>query len=110
MLNPLTQSSIGSKKRYLKWVLDATAGMLGIGIGGTVEKAALLAKASLMESIDIQAPQGVCGASTTEEHLRLDIFDAVNQLGIGAQGLGGLTTVLDVKVKSAPTHALLSLS
>ncbi|PTB33938.1 fumarate hydratase [Photobacterium phosphoreum] len=79
-------------------------GMLGIGIGGTAEKAALLAKESLMEGVDIHELQQR-GAQTTEEALRLDIYDRVNRLGIGAQGLGGLTTVLDVKVKSAPTHA-----
>lgn len=79
-------------------------GMLGIGIGGTAEKAAVLAKESLMESIDIHELKER-GAQTTEEALRLDIFDRVNKLGIGAQGLGGLTTVLDIKIKSAPTHA-----
>lgn len=79
-------------------------GMLGIGIGGTAEKAAVLAKESLMDPVDIQELQER-GASTTEEALRLDIFDKVNKLGIGAQGLGGLTTVVDIKVKSLPTHA-----
>ncbi|PSW63497.1 fumarate hydratase [Photobacterium kishitanii] len=79
-------------------------GMLGIGIGGTAEKAAVLAKESLMEAVDIHELQQR-GAQTTEEALRLDIYDRVNKLGIGAQGLGGLTTVLDVKIKSAPTHA-----
>ncbi|MGF1685774.1 fumarate hydratase [Photobacterium japonica] len=79
-------------------------GMLGIGIGGTAEKAAVLAKESLMESIDMHELQER-GAQTTEEALRLDIYNRVNKLGIGAQGLGGLTTVLDVKIKTAPTHA-----
>lgn len=79
-------------------------GMLGIGIGGTAEKAAVMAKEALMESIDIHELRER-GATTTEEALRLDIYDRVNRLGIGAQGLGGLTTVLDVKIKSAPTHA-----
>ncbi|MGF1700733.1 fumarate hydratase [Photobacterium makurazakiensis] len=79
-------------------------GMLGIGIGGTAEKAAVLAKESLMESVDIHELQER-GAETAEEKLRLDIFDRVNKLGIGAQGLGGLTTVVDVKIKTAPTHA-----
>ncbi|SMY32585.1 Fumarate hydratase class I, anaerobic [Photobacterium malacitanum] len=79
-------------------------GMLGIGIGGTAEKAAVLAKESLMEAVDIHELQQR-GAKTTEEALRLDIYERVNKLGIGAQGLGGLTTVLDVKIKSAPTHA-----
>ncbi|EON88251.1 fumarate hydratase [Plesiomonas shigelloides] len=79
-------------------------GMLGIGIGGTAEKAAVMAKEALMESCDIQDLMAR-GATTTEEKLRLDIYQRVNKLGIGAQGLGGLTTVLDVKIKTAPTHA-----
>ncbi|MFB2710574.1 fumarate hydratase [Aeromonas veronii] len=79
-------------------------GMLGIGIGGTAEKAAVLAKEALMEYIDIQELIAR-GPQTTEEKLRVELYDKVNKLGIGAQGLGGLTTVLDVKVKSAPTHA-----
>lgn len=79
-------------------------GMLGIGIGGTAEKAAVLAKEALMEHIDIQELIAR-GPETTEEKLRVELYDKVNRLGIGAQGLGGLTTVLDVKVKSAPTHA-----
>ncbi|KMV32134.1 fumarate hydratase [Photobacterium swingsii] len=79
-------------------------GMLGIGIGGTAEKAAVLAKESLMESVDIHELQER-GAQNAEEELRLDIFDRVNKLGIGAQGLGGMTTVIDVKIKTAPTHA-----
>ncbi|MGB1346727.1 MAG: fumarate hydratase, partial [Pseudomonadales bacterium] len=79
-------------------------GMLGIGIGGTSEKAAVLAKQSLMESIDIHELKAR-GPESRAEELRLEIFDAVNNLGIGAQGLGGLTTVLDVKVLDYPTHA-----
>jgi fumarate hydratase class I len=79
-------------------------GMLGIGIGGTAEKAMLLAKESLMESIDITELQQR-GASNRAEELRLELYDKVNALGIGAQGLGGLTTVLDIKVKDYPTHA-----
>ncbi|MBU2876116.1 fumarate hydratase [Aliiglaciecola lipolytica] len=79
-------------------------GMLGIGIGGTAEKAAVLAKESLMDPVDIQELMER-GAETTEEKLRLDIFKKVNDLGIGAQGLGGLTTVVDIKIKSVPTHA-----
>jgi fumarate hydratase class I len=79
-------------------------GMLGIGIGGTAEKAMLLAKEALMEEIDIQ--QLIArGPSNRAEELRIELFDKVNALGIGAQGLGGLTTVLDVKVKDYPTHA-----
>ncbi|GAA3529354.1 fumarate hydratase [Zobellella aerophila] len=79
-------------------------GMLGIGIGGTAEKAAVLAKESLMDPVDIHELKAR-GAETTEEKLRLEIFEKANKLGIGAQGLGGLTTVLDIKIKSAPTHA-----
>lgn len=79
-------------------------GMLGIGIGGTAEKAMLLAKRSLMDPIDIQELQAR-GPSSRIEELRLEIFDKVNSLGIGAQGLGGLTTVLDVKIMDYPTHA-----
>jgi len=79
-------------------------GMLGIGIGGTAEKAAVLAKESLMDEIDIHELKAR-GPQNRLEELRLEIFDKVNQLGIGAQGLGGLTTVLDVKIKDYPTHA-----
>ncbi|NOU49632.1 fumarate hydratase [Pseudoalteromonas sp. JBTF-M23] len=79
-------------------------GMLGIGIGGTAEKAAVLAKESLMDPVDIHELIER-GAETAEEKLRLDIFERANKLGIGAQGLGGLTTVVDVKIKTAPTHA-----
>ncbi|HMZ92384.1 MAG TPA: fumarate hydratase, partial [Pseudomonadales bacterium] len=79
-------------------------GMLGIGIGGTAEKAMLMAKESLMEPIDIDELKAR-GPSNRLEELRLQIFEAVNDLGIGAQGLGGLTTVLDVKIMDHPTHA-----
>jgi fumarate hydratase class I len=79
-------------------------GMLGIGIGGTAEKAMLMAKEALMEPIDIQELIAR-GPKTTAEKLRVELYTKVNQLGIGAQGLGGLTTVLDVKVKDYPTHA-----
>jgi fumarate hydratase class I len=79
-------------------------GMLGIGIGGTAEKAMLMAKEALMEPIDIQELIAR-GPKTTAEKLRVELYKKVNQLGIGAQGLGGLTTVLDVKVKDYPTHA-----
>ena len=78
--------------------------MLGIGIGGTAEKATLLAKRSLMDKIDIHELQQRGPRSRVEE-LRLEIFEKVNGLGIGAQGLGGLTTVLDVKIMDYPTHA-----
>jgi fumarate hydratase, class I len=79
-------------------------GMLGIGIGGSAEKAMLLAKESLMQPIDIQELQAR-GPQTRIEELRLELYEKVNQLGIGAQGLGGLTTVLDVKILDYPTHA-----
>ncbi len=79
-------------------------GMLGIGIGGTAEKAMLLAKAALMESIDM--PQLIArGPKNKLEELRIELYEKVNALGIGAQGLGGLTTVLDVKILDYPTHA-----
>ncbi|AWB67669.1 fumarate hydratase [Saccharobesus litoralis] len=79
-------------------------GMLGIGIGGTAEKAAVLAKESLMDPVDIQELIDR-GPQNAEEELRLEIFERVNKLGIGAQGLGGLTTVVDIKINTAPTHA-----
>ncbi len=79
-------------------------GMLGIGIGGTAEKAVLLAKESLMEDIDMTELKAR-GAKNRVEELRIEIYDRVNALGIGAQGLGGLTTVLDVKILDYPTHA-----
>ena len=79
-------------------------GMLGIGIGGTAEKAMLLAKESLMEHIDIQELVAR-GPRNRIEELRIELYEKVNALGIGAQGLGGLTTVLDVKIKDYPTHA-----
>ena len=105
MLNPSVS--------VVDWVLDMVPqmgagwcppGMLGIGIGGTAEKAMLLAKEALLEPIDIQELQAR-GASSRAEELRLELYDKINALGIGAQGLGGLTTVLDVKVKDFPTHA-----
>ncbi len=95
------------------WVVEQVPGMgagwcppgiLGIGIGGTAEKAMLLAKQSLLAPVDMHELQSRGPASRAEE-LRLEIYARVNQLGIGAQGLGGLTTVLDVKVLDYPTHA-----
>ena len=87
-------------------------GMLGIGIGGTAEKAVLMAKESLMDDLDMYELQAKAQAAlnggaelTKTEALRLELFEKVNALGIGAQGLGGLTTVLDVKIKMYPTHA-----
>ncbi|HEY0563217.1 MAG TPA: fumarate hydratase [Methylophilus sp.] len=79
-------------------------GMLGIGIGGSAEKAMLLAKESLMQPIDMHELKAR-GASNRIEELRLELYEKVNALGIGAQGLGGLTTVLDVKILDYPTHA-----
>jgi fumarate hydratase class I len=105
MLNP--------SDSVVEWVLKTVPtmgagwcppGMLGIGIGGTSEKAMLLAKQALMEDIDIQ--QLIArGPKTRAEELRIELYDKVNRLGIGAQGLGGLTTVLDVKVIDYPCHA-----
>jgi fumarate hydratase class I len=79
-------------------------GILGIGIGGTAEKAMLLAKESLMQPIDMHELIER-GPSNPAEELRLEIFERVNALGIGAQGLGGLTTVVDIKILQYPTHA-----
>jgi fumarate hydratase class I len=83
-------------------------GMLGIGIGGTAEKAVLMAKESLMDDLDmyeLQAKSARAEVLSEVEEMRLELFEKVNALGIGAQGLGGLTTVLDVKIKMYPTHA-----
>ena len=105
MLNP--------NESIVDWVLEVVPemgagwcppGMLGIGIGGSAEKAMLLAKESLMAPIDIQELQAR-GPQNRIEELRLELYQKVNQLGIGAQGLGGLTTVLDVKILDYPTHA-----
>ena len=79
-------------------------GMLGIGVGGTAEKAMLMAKAALMEPIDM-AELKLRGPQNKTEELRIELYDKVNALGIGAQGLGGLSTVLDVKIRTYPTHA-----
>jgi fumarate hydratase class I len=79
-------------------------GVLGVGIGGTAEKSMLLAKESLMAPIDL-AELRARGAASKLEELRLELYDKINALGIGAQGLGGLTTVLDVKILDYPTHA-----
>ncbi len=95
------------------WVLDTIPkmgagwcppGMIGIGVGGTAEKAMLMAKESLMDPIDIQELIDR-GPRTSAEKLRVELYTKINQLGIGAQGLGGLTTVLDVKVNDFATHA-----
>jgi fumarate hydratase class I len=79
-------------------------GILGVGIGGTPEKAMLLAKESMMDPIDIHELESR-GPSNHLEELRLELYEKVNALGIGAQGLGGLTTLLDVKIREYPTHA-----
>ena len=106
-------TTLNPSDNLVDWVLDTIPtmgagwcppGMIGIGIGGTAEKAMLLAKSSIMESIDIQAlierrPK------TAAEKLRVELYEKINALGIGAQGLGGLTTFLDVKVNDYPTHA-----
>lgn len=105
MLNP--------SDNIVDWILSSVSemgagwcppGVLGIGIGGTAEKAVLLAKESLMDTIDMPALKAR-GSSNKIEELRMEIYDKVNALGIGAQGLGGLTTVLDVKILDYPTHA-----
>ena len=79
-------------------------GMLGIGIGGTAEKAMVMAKEALMDPIDMHELKAR-GPTNRLEELRIELYDKVNALGIGAQGLGGLATVLDVKILDYPTHA-----
>ena len=105
MLNP--------SDSIVEWVLKTVPtmgagwcppGMLGIGIGGTAEKAMLMAKESLMEPIDM-AELKARGAKSKVEEMRVELYDKVNGLGIGAQGLGGLSTVLDVKIRTYPAHA-----
>ena len=95
------------------WIVDAVPrmgagwcppGILGVGVGGSPEKAMLLAKEAMMQPIDIHDLKER-GAGNRAEQLRLELFERINALGIGAQGLGGLTTVLDVKVLEYPTHA-----
>ena len=97
----------------VEWIVDTMPklgagwcppGILGLGIGGTAEKAMVLAKEALMDPVDIQELIKR-GPDNPEEELRLKIYDAVNALGIGAQGLGGVTTLLDVKIKQFATHA-----
>lgn len=105
MLNP--------SDSIVDWVVDTVPtlgagwcppGMLGIGIGGTAEKAMLMAKQALMEPIDMSLLK-MRGAANSREALRIELYDRINALGIGAQGLGGMTTVLDVKILDYPTHA-----
>lgn len=111
--NKSTFTMLNPNDSVVDWVLKTVPkmgagwcppGMLGIGIGGTAEKAMLLAKKSLMEPIDIHE-LAQRGPVNKVEELRLELFEKVNDLGIGAQGLGGLTTVLDVKILDYPTHA-----
>src|SRR3989449_3089703 len=105
MLNP--------SDSIVDWVLETVPtmgagwcppGMLGIGVGGTAEKAMMMAKESLMEPIDMHELLAR-GPRDKHEELRLELYEKVNRLGIGAQGLGGLSTVLDVKIRTFPTHA-----
>ena len=105
MLNP--------SDSIVEWVLKTVPtmgagwcppGMLGIGVGGTAEKAMQMAKESLMEPIDM-AELKSRGARSKVEELRIELYEKVNALGIGAQGLGGLSTVLDIKIKTYPAHA-----
>jgi fumarate hydratase, class I len=105
---------LNSSDSLVDWVLKTVPtmgagwcppGMLGIGVGGTAEKAMLMAKEVLMEPIDMYELQKR-GPQNKLEELRIELFDKVNALGIGAQGLGGLSTVLDVKIATYPTHAV----
>lgn len=111
--NKAKMAMLNPSDSLLDWVLKTVPtmgagwcppGVLGIGVGGTADKAAVLAKQALMEPVDIHELR-VRGAKNRLEELRLEIMDEVNGLGIGAQGLGGLTTVLDVKILDYPTHA-----
>ena len=106
-------ATLNPSDSIVDWVVEAVPamgagwcppGILGIGIGGTAEKAMLLAKEALLAPIDMHELTAR-GARTTLERLRVEIYDRVNALGIGAQGLGGLTTVLDVKILDYPSHA-----
>jgi fumarate hydratase class I len=111
--NKSTLAMLNPSDSLADWVLETVPGMgagwcppgmLGIGVGGTADKAVVLAKESLMDPIDMHELLAR-GPSSKLEELRIEIFEKVNALGIGAQGLGGLTTVLDVKIRSFPTHA-----
>ena len=111
--NKSTFKVLNPSDSLVDWVLETVPtlgagwcppGILGIGVGGTAEKAMLLAKQSLLEPVDIQELLAR-GASTKLDELRLELYEKINALGIGAQGLGGLTTVLDVKIRTYPTHA-----
>jgi fumarate hydratase, class I len=111
--NKAKMAMLNPNDSIVDWILETVPtmgagwcppGMLGIGIGGTAEKAMVMAKESLMQPIDMHELKAR-GASNKIEELRLEIYEKVNNLGIGAQGLGGLTTVLDVKILDYPTHA-----
>ena len=111
--NKATFAMLNPSDSIVDWVLKTVPemgagwcppGMLGIGVGGTADKAMVLAKESLMEPIDMHELLER-GPSNKLEELRVELYEKVNALGIGAQGLGGLTTVLDVKILTFPTHA-----
>jgi fumarate hydratase, class I len=111
--NKAIMTMLNPSDSIVDWILETVPemgagwcppGMLGIGIGGTAEKAMVLAKESLFEAVDIHEVRAR-GPQNRIEALRLEILDKVNALGIGAQGLGGLTTVLDVKIRNFPSHA-----
>jgi fumarate hydratase class I len=111
--NKSTLAMLNPSDSLVDWVLETVPemgagwcppGMLGIGVGGTADKAVLMAKESLMDPIDMHELLAR-GPSSKLEELRIELYEKVNALGIGAQGLGGLTTVLDVKIRTFPTHA-----
>src|SRR6185503_15340973 len=111
--NKSTLAMLNPNDSLVDWVLETVPGMgagwcppgmLGIGVGGTADKAMVLAKEALMDPIDMHELLERGPANRLEE-LRIELYEKVNALGIGAQGLGGLTTVLDIKIKSYPTHA-----
>jgi len=111
--NKSTLAMLNPSDSLVDWVLETVPemgagwcppGMLGIGVGGTADKAVVLAKESLMDPIDMHELLAR-GPSSKLEELRIELYEKVNALGIGAQGLGGLTTVLDVKIRTFPTHA-----
>jgi fumarate hydratase class I len=111
--NKSTLAMLNPSDSLVDWVLETVPGMgagwcppgmLGIGVGGTADKAMVLAKESLMDPIDMHELLAR-GPSSKLEELRIELYEKVNALGIGAQGLGGLTTVLDVKIRTFPTHA-----
>jgi fumarate hydratase class I len=111
--NKSTLAMLNPSDSIVDWVLETVPemgagwcppGMLGIGVGGTADKAVVLAKESLMDPLDMHELLAR-GPSSKLEELRIEIYEKVNALGIGAQGLGGLTTVLDVKIRTFATHA-----